>query len=91
MIGGQFASIVRDFLIVDCRYPYEYSGGHIKVTLDLRGDAFEIIHGAVMLADLPVLTGGGEPLHRDTDQVGFPSGLLLRPDGVSKCQGGETQ
>ncbi len=31
LIRGQFGPAVEDFLIVDCRYPYEYQGGHIKV------------------------------------------------------------
>lgn len=32
---GKFSNIVERFVIVDCRYPYEYEGGHIKVR---RGD-----------------------------------------------------
>lgn len=28
---GKFSNIVERFVIVDCRYPYEYEGGHIKV------------------------------------------------------------
>ncbi|XP_062865838.1 cell division cycle 25 homolog d isoform X2 [Trichomycterus rosablanca] len=39
LIGGQFGSVVEDFLIVDCRYPYEYDGGHIKGAVNLYTEA----------------------------------------------------
>lgn len=35
LIRGEFGPAVEDLLIIDCRYPYEYQGGHIKV-LNLR-------------------------------------------------------
>ncbi|XP_067296863.1 cell division cycle 25 homolog d isoform X2 [Pseudorasbora parva] len=35
LIRGQFGPAVEDFLIVDCRYPYEYQGGHIKGSVNL--------------------------------------------------------
>ncbi|KAK7165697.1 hypothetical protein R3I93_005695 [Phoxinus phoxinus] len=35
LIRGQFGPAVQDFLIVDCRYPYEYQGGHIKGAVNL--------------------------------------------------------
>uniref|UniRef100_A0A8C8ZPK8 M-phase inducer phosphatase n=1 Tax=Prolemur simus TaxID=1328070 RepID=A0A8C8ZPK8_PROSS len=41
LLMGKFSNIVEKFLIVDCRYPYEYEGGHIKtaVNLPLERDA----------------------------------------------------
>ncbi|XP_035390583.1 cell division cycle 25 homolog d isoform X2 [Electrophorus electricus] len=35
LIRGQFSDVVEDFLIIDCRYPYEYNGGHIKGAVNL--------------------------------------------------------
>ncbi|XP_051559092.1 cell division cycle 25 homolog d isoform X2 [Myxocyprinus asiaticus] len=35
LIRGQFGPAVEDFLIIDCRYPYEYQGGHIKGAVNL--------------------------------------------------------
>ncbi|TSK18071.1 M-phase inducer phosphatase 1 [Bagarius yarrelli] len=35
LIQGQFSAMVEDFLIIDCRYPYEYQGGHIKGAVNL--------------------------------------------------------
>ncbi|KAG8513426.1 M-phase inducer phosphatase 2 [Galemys pyrenaicus] len=41
LLSGKFSSIVERFVVVDCRYPYEYEGGHIKtaVNLPLERDA----------------------------------------------------
>ncbi|XP_058236697.1 cell division cycle 25 homolog d isoform X2 [Hemibagrus wyckioides] len=35
LIQGHFSAVVEDFLIIDCRYPYEYHGGHIKGAVNL--------------------------------------------------------
>lgn len=41
LLTGKFNNTVEKFVIVDCRYPYEYEGGHIKnaVNLPLEPDA----------------------------------------------------
>lgn len=31
LIQGAYKDTVQSFRIIDCRYPYEYAGGHIKV------------------------------------------------------------
>ena len=31
MVSGEYTEVVNSYTIIDCRYPYEYSGGHIKV------------------------------------------------------------
>ncbi|XP_073476519.1 M-phase inducer phosphatase 3 isoform X3 [Aquarana catesbeiana] len=36
LIQGEFSSLVEKVYIVDCRYPYEYEGGHIKDALNLH-------------------------------------------------------
>ncbi|KAI5607403.1 cell division cycle 25-like d [Silurus asotus] len=35
LLQGEFSSVVEEFLIIDCRYPYEYGGGHIKGAVNL--------------------------------------------------------
>lgn len=35
LIQGRFNDVVTNFLIVDCRYPYEYEGGHITGAVNL--------------------------------------------------------
>ena len=31
VLSGKYDHVINSFKIIDCRYPYEYSGGHIKV------------------------------------------------------------
>ena len=33
LMNGEHADQVEDFHIIDCRYPYEFEGGHIEVSL----------------------------------------------------------
>ncbi|KAM8808648.1 M-phase inducer phosphatase 2 [Eudromia elegans] len=45
VLTGQFSGLIESCVIVDCRYPYEYEGGHIKgaVNLPLEQDAEEFL------------------------------------------------
>ncbi|XP_067884837.1 M-phase inducer phosphatase 2 [Heterodontus francisci] len=36
LVNGKFDKFVERFLLFDCRYPYEYEGGHIKGALNLH-------------------------------------------------------
>ena len=31
VLTNDYSSVIENCIIVDCRYPYEYDGGHIKV------------------------------------------------------------
>ncbi|XP_056151888.1 M-phase inducer phosphatase 2 [Lampris incognitus] len=35
-VNGQFSDLVERIIIIDCRYPYEFEGGHIKGALNLH-------------------------------------------------------
>ncbi|XP_072335777.1 cell division cycle 25 homolog d isoform X2 [Scyliorhinus torazame] len=35
LLAGRFEHVVDEYVIVDCRYPYEYNGGHIKGAVNL--------------------------------------------------------
>ncbi|XP_023851511.1 cell division cycle 25 homolog d [Salvelinus sp. IW2-2015] len=39
LLRGQYSGTVGDFLIIDCRYPYEYHGGHIRGADTLHTEA----------------------------------------------------
>nr|XP_060635640.1 M-phase inducer phosphatase 2 [Anolis sagrei ordinatus] len=45
VLTGQFSSLIESCVVVDCRYPYEYEGGHIKgaVNLPLEKDVEEFL------------------------------------------------
>lgn len=36
VLNGKFAGLIKEFVIIDCRYPYEYEGGHIKGAVNLH-------------------------------------------------------
>ena len=36
LLRNEYSRVVDSFVIVDCRYPYEYDGGHIRVGIDRR-------------------------------------------------------
>ncbi|XP_047550955.1 M-phase inducer phosphatase 1 isoform X3 [Lutra lutra] len=36
VLNGKFANLIKQFVIIDCRYPYEYEGGHIKGAVNLH-------------------------------------------------------
>ncbi|XP_054847267.1 M-phase inducer phosphatase 1 isoform X2 [Eublepharis macularius] len=36
VLNGSFAKFITECLIIDCRYPYEYEGGHIKGAVNLH-------------------------------------------------------
>ena len=33
LMQNEFSKIVETFTVVDCRFPYEFAGGHIQVVL----------------------------------------------------------
>ncbi|XP_048366906.1 M-phase inducer phosphatase 1 [Sphaerodactylus townsendi] len=45
VLNGSFARFIKECVIIDCRYPYEYEGGHIKgaVNLHMEEDVEEFL------------------------------------------------
>ncbi|KAK7073688.1 M-phase inducer phosphatase 1, partial [Halocaridina rubra] len=62
LLRGKYCKQISSFRIIDCRYPYEYEGGHIK--------GAEMFHHPQMIIDhlmaqegAPVITKEGTPRH----------------------------
>ncbi|XP_078234514.1 M-phase inducer phosphatase 1 isoform X1 [Pogona vitticeps] len=36
VLNGEFSRFIKQCVIIDCRYPYEYEGGHIKGAINLH-------------------------------------------------------
>ncbi|XP_031953316.1 M-phase inducer phosphatase 2-like [Corvus moneduloides] len=45
VLSGHFSSCIESSIVADCRYPYEYEGGHVKgaVNLPLQRDVEELL------------------------------------------------
>ncbi|KAG8128395.1 hypothetical protein E2320_015237 [Naja naja] len=55
LLHNQFQSLIEKFYIIDCRYPYEYHGGHIKEALNIHSqdDLFELFLRKPLLPSSP--------------------------------------
>ncbi|XP_062979614.1 M-phase inducer phosphatase 3 [Elgaria multicarinata webbii] len=55
LLHDQFQSLIEKFCIIDCRYPYEYRGGHIKGALNIhrQDDLFEFFLKKPLLPSTP--------------------------------------
>ena len=36
LLNGEYSHVVETFEVIDCRYPYEYEGGHIKGAINIH-------------------------------------------------------
>ena len=34
LLDNTYASDIDEYHIIDCRYPYEYEGGHVRVSIN---------------------------------------------------------
>ncbi|KAF7249812.1 M-phase inducer phosphatase 1-B [Varanus komodoensis] len=55
LLHDQFQNLIEKFCIIDCRYPYEYHGGHIKGALNIhrQEDLFEFFLRKPLLLSAP--------------------------------------
>ncbi|RXN09042.1 M-phase inducer phosphatase 1-like isoform X1 [Labeo rohita] len=86
LIRGQFGPAVEDFLIVDCRYPYEYQGGHIKgaVNLYTESQILQAVHQASAGAEFSPYAAGNAPSWRMRGRRATrPSDSLPEEEGSS--------
>ncbi|XP_069044940.1 cell division cycle 25 homolog d [Lepisosteus oculatus] len=81
LLLGEYSTAVRSFLIVDCRYPYEYQGGHIKGAVNLHSEAqveAALLHEEVLSRLSPTVPSPDRP-----SATGHHPDCGTRPEGVS--------
>ena len=63
LLNGAFDDNVASYKVIDCRYPYEFDGGHIQGALNLYTQE-QILEELVMKkTDMPAVTADGHKRH----------------------------
>ncbi|CAO1424658.1 unnamed protein product [Diamesa hyperborea] len=63
LLNGAFDDSVASYKVIDCRYPYEFDGGHIQGALNLYTQE-QILEELVMKkTDMPAVTADGHKRH----------------------------
>ncbi|KIK59856.1 hypothetical protein GYMLUDRAFT_74308 [Collybiopsis luxurians FD-317 M1] len=62
LLDGEFDDQIRDFHVIDCRFDYEYSGGHIPgaVNINTTISVEELLLGPSLLKPKPSVSGDGQ-------------------------------
>jgi len=61
LLNGEFESKIHDFHIIDCRFEYEYQGGHIAgaVNINTATAVEEMLLGPSLFKPKPTVSGDG--------------------------------
>ncbi|KAK7054946.1 m-phase inducer phosphatase [Paramarasmius palmivorus] len=61
LLGGRFESKIHDFRIIDCRFDYEYTGGHIEgaVNINTAAQVEDMLLGPNLFKPKPSVSGDG--------------------------------
>lgn len=59
LLDGHFDDRIRDFHVIDCRFDYEYNGGHIKGAVNINTTAAveELLLGPSLTKPRPSTSG----------------------------------
>ncbi|XP_046358403.2 M-phase inducer phosphatase-like [Haliotis rufescens] len=57
LLAGQYDDVISSYRIIDCRYPYEYEGGHIE--------GAENLHNETLITDLVTSLQGRDSIQRN--------------------------
>ncbi|XP_049325158.1 cell division cycle 25 homolog d isoform X2 [Astyanax mexicanus] len=82
LITAQFSAVVEDFLIIDCRYPYEFKGGHIKGAVNLYTE--HQIHQAFLQSFSNFQTSPGAQQDPRSPEAGAVGGVQGPGSGGSR-------
>ena len=72
LLRSEFSATVESFTVVDCRFPYEFAGGHIPVQYnctvrDMLTSLSRFLHFAFSALTLSVGRQEGHPAGKKTD------------------------
>ena len=61
LLDGKYSSQISDFLVIDCRFDYEYNGGHIPGAININTTAGveEFLLGQGVQKPTPTTSGVG--------------------------------
>lgn len=94
LIDGNFRETVSSFTIVDCRYPYEYQGGHIvsSVNLPTSGDVTKFfIDKATEQQSLQQPQQQSHKLQQQQQQLSGPQNWQLQAQPLNQQQNHQQQ
>lgn len=63
LLVGDFDSSIASYQVIDCRYPYEFVGGHIRGAVNLFTQEQIIEHLVKTKTEMPSITAGDQKRH----------------------------
>jgi M-phase inducer tyrosine phosphatase len=62
LLDGHYDSQIRDFHVIDCRFDYEYNGGHIPgaVNINTTNQLEELLLGPSLMKPRPSVSGDSQ-------------------------------
>ncbi|KAJ8404902.1 hypothetical protein AAFF_G00332890 [Aldrovandia affinis] len=89
LLKGKYRSAVEGFVIIDCRYPYEYQGGHIKGAVNFHSEAQlqeALFQDSVTSQMSPRTTSPSNPLDTCSPAQGGDSQEQISPGSTSESR-----
>ena len=47
LLSGRYDDVISSFRLIDCRYPYEFEGGHVMVGQKQSNFQIHVMHSAI--------------------------------------------
>lgn len=62
LLDGAFDDKIRDFHVIDCRFDYEYAGGHVPgaVNINTTASVEDLLLGPSLMKPKPSVSGDGQ-------------------------------
>ncbi|KAL3210620.1 hypothetical protein MRX96_036991 [Rhipicephalus microplus] len=90
VLRGKYDSVVDDYMVIDCRYPFEFDGGHIQNAINLYSSEHivsrllrekdrqmnEAQYPALKYPEIYVLEGGYKAFYNEFQDLCTPQGYI---------------